>query len=86
VGSISGEEKLMQEAKAARIGRAVLGFPLLRHFCHSEPQFEIGAARAVYKIEARELFGPMRLFGDQMRDGRCRQFGLKTEFAGTVTA
>ncbi len=59
----SGEEKLMQEAKAARIGRAVLGFPFLRHFCHSEPQFEIDAARAVYKIEARELFGPMRLFG-----------------------
>ena len=64
----------------------LLGFPFLRHFCHSEPQFEIVATRAVYKIEARELFGPMRLFGDQMRDGRCRQFGLKTEFAGTVTA
>ena len=41
----------------------LLGFPFLRHFCHSEPQFEIVAARAVYKIEARELFGPMRPFG-----------------------
>jgi len=42
---------------------ALLGFPFLRHLCHSQPHCEIVAARAVYKIEARELFGPMRLFG-----------------------
>jgi len=44
-------------------GRVVGAWPsgsILRHFCHTEAEVEIIAARQVYKIEAAELFRPMR--------------------------
>jgi hypothetical protein len=58
----------------------------LRHFCHSQPQFEIVAPARFTKSRPGSYLGRCDFLGDQMRDGRCRQFGLKTEFAGTVTA